>query len=727
MRLTGKGLHSALALIERVDKVGGVRDMIALAVQVDGWVSHATPIPLGGGAVHSEPGFPLGVDPASGQALWLLEGARLLVAPPGHPAGAAMAGDAAPPPRSAAGDPEAAVIIHDLADAPIPRAVIAERLRRALLAAYVENLDLPSKSGPTLIAAVGELLALAGEVDAPSRAVLLELLDAAVAAGPAEHWAPLALRLRTGFERALSDRGAESLGVAVRALVRLATVGPFPPQEPRAGARILTTLFTFPRPDIHAATLRALLAMPDPALAAVTDTVRPLADAALANPDADVRRLASDLELRLRGEATLPAAAAITAGGAAERARQLRALAVDPDHLIVLLPRVLEALRDGDASVRRAALDAVDPVLSGQAGDARLRQRVVEALVAADDAHLVGAGLAAIDHAERPLDRAVVDAALLAALDGPADMRPGVVQRLAARYAQESADGAAEAFLGLLRHRDPVVREATLECLGTIGASRARLRDLLTHALIEQLRDPNPALRAACGRALLAMGFPNAASIVVQSVVDPDARVRGALIDALRAVGEEARAAEAERLARAVDAVCRGTAAVEGDERLRWTAALGEVVDRRGPRTVPLLLSVLATIPPDAVDPFLQFAVQEIDRRLVDLADGEDDSIGSMCRRLLDGPTPQPAHAARLAGERVADDPAAFDFLWTMTTAGLPGHAAAARKALARLTQATKSAAVLRAIAEAYWSTGDAAQRDVLRGWYGAVPPLPRG
>ncbi|MFN8424163.1 MAG: HEAT repeat domain-containing protein, partial [Anaerolineae bacterium] len=408
-----------------------------------------------------------------------------------------------------------------------------------------------------------------------------------------------------------------------------------------------------------------------------------------------MRRLASDLELRLRGEATLPAAAAITAGGAAERARQLRALAVD-HHLIVLLPRVLEALRGEDASVRRAALDAVDPVLSGQAGDARLRQRVVEALVAADDAHLVGAGLAAIDHAERPLDRAVVDAALLAALDGPADMRPGVVQRLAARYAQESADGAAEAFLGLLRHRDPVVREATLECLGTIGASRARLRDLLTHALIEQLRDPNPALRAACGRALLAMGFPNAASIVVQSVVDPDARVRAALIDALRAAGEAARAAEAERLARAVDAVCRGTAAVEGDERLRWTAALGEVVDRRGPRTVPLLLSVLATIPPDAVDPFLQFAVQEIDRRLVDLADGEDDSIGSMCRRLLDGPTPQPAHAARLAGERVADDPAAFDFLWTMTTAGLPGHAAAARKALARLTQATKSAAVLR-------------------------------
>ncbi|MEO8083174.1 MAG: HEAT repeat domain-containing protein [Ardenticatenales bacterium] len=723
MRLTGKGLHAALALIERVDKVGGVRDMIALAVQVDGWVSHGTPIPLGAGAVHGEPGFPLGVDPGSGQAMWLLEGARLLVAPPGL----GRVDDPTSTAHSAAADPEAAVFIYDLADAPIAREVIADRLRRALLGAYVHDLGLPDKDGPVLIAAVGELLTLAGEVDVRARAILLDALDGVVAAGPVEHWAHLALRLRAGFERALSDRAPESLDVAVRALVRLAAVGPFPPQEPRAGARILTTLFNFPRPEIHATALRALNALPAAALAQVGDTVRPLADAALSNPDADVRRLASDLELRLRGEETLPAATAIVAGDAAERGKHLRALAVDPDHLIVLLPRVLEALRDADGTVRRAALDAVDPVLSGQAGDARLRQRVIEALVSSADEQLEAAGLAAIDHAERPVDDKLAEAALRTALDGPAALRKGVVERLAARYAEAPSDGAAEAFLGLLRHSDPIVREATLDSLGTIGATRARLRDLLTHALMEQLRDPNPTLRAACGRALLAMGFPNAAGIVVQAVVDADARVRQALIEALRATGDVAHTAEAERLARAVDAVCRGTAAVEGDERLRWTTALAEVVDRRGPRTVPLLLSVLATIPPEAVDPFLQFAIGEIDRHLVTLADGEDDTIGSMCRRLLDGPTPQPVHAARLAGERVADDAAAFDFLWTMMTAGLLGHATAARMALARLTQTPKSPPVLREIAQAYWSTSDAAKRDVLRGWYGAVPPLPRG
>ncbi|MFN8424164.1 MAG: hypothetical protein U0470_12565 [Anaerolineae bacterium] len=69
MRLTGKGLHSALALIERVDKVGGVRDMIALAVQVDGWVGQQRRSRSAAARFTTSHGFPLGVDPASGQAL----------------------------------------------------------------------------------------------------------------------------------------------------------------------------------------------------------------------------------------------------------------------------------------------------------------------------------------------------------------------------------------------------------------------------------------------------------------------------------------------------------------------------------------------------------------------------------------------------------------------------------------------------------------------------------
>ncbi|MBK6767852.1 MAG: hypothetical protein IPG72_02240 [Ardenticatenales bacterium] len=728
MRLTAKGLHAALALIDRVDKVGSVRDMVALAVQVDGWVDHAHSIPLRSGEVHAEPGFPLGVHAATGQALWLLDGARLLVAPGGLATGAGTGATAGADSSAAVGAAVDATI-YDLADAPIPREVIADQLRRGLLAAYVANLDLPEKSGPALQVAVGELLALAGDVEARSRGVLIEKLSEAIAAGPADHWAPLVLRIRTGFERALSDRHPPTVEAAVRALVRLAAVGPFPPGEPRAGARILTTLFNFPKSELHAATLAALCDLDDAVLQAVAPTVRPLADAALGSQDAEVRRLASDVELRLRGEARPGVGAAMLGGSSEEKARQLRTLGLDTERLIALLPRVLETLRDPEEAVRRAALEAADPVLSGRVGDPLLRRRVIEVLVESGDPHLLAAGIAAIDHPERPLAEDVALEALRSALDGPAHMRAGVAERLAARYARLPVDRAVDGFEGLLRHRDVTVREATLSALAALGAGQVRLRDLLTHAFMEQLRDPQPQARVAAGRAMLAMGFPNAPSIVVQSVVDADARVREGLVEALRVYGDPDRIQEAERLARDVDVVCRGTAAVEGDERLRWTAALGDIVERRGPRTVALLLAVLGTIPSEAVDPFLQFAVAEIDRHLIQLASAEagGDSVLAMCRRLLEGPTPQPVHAARLAGERVTEDPQAFDFLWTMGTAGLPGHAAAARKALARLTQGTKSPAVMRAIAAAYWASGDTAQRDVLRGWYGAVPPLPRG
>ncbi|MCC7018422.1 MAG: hypothetical protein IT332_01620 [Ardenticatenales bacterium] len=722
MRLTAKGLHAALALIDRVDKVGGVRDMVALAVQVDGWVDHAHAIPLRSGEVHAEPGFPLGVHAATGQALWLLDGARLLVAPGGLDTGAGATAGA-----TAGTDVDAT--IYDLADAPIPREVIADQLRRGLLAAYVANLDLTDKSGPALQVAVGELLALAGDVEARSRGVLIERLSEAIAAGPADHWAPLVLRIRTGFERALSDRHPPTVEAAVRALVRMAAVGPFPPGEPRAGARILTTLFNFPKSELHAATLAAIGDLDDAALQAMAPTVRPLADAALGSQDPEVRRLASDVELRLRGEGRPGVGEGMLGRSIEEKARQLRALGVDTERLIVLLPRVLEALRDPEESVRRAALEAADPVLSGRVGEPLLRRRVIEVLVESGDPHLLAAGIAAIDHPERPLAEEVALEALRSALDGPVHMRAGVAERLAARYALLPVDRAVDGFESLLRHRDVTVREATLHALAALGAGQVRLRDLLTHAFMEQLRDPQPQARVAAGRAMLAMGFPNAPSIVVQSVVDADARVREGLVEALRSYGDPARLQEAERLARDVDVVCRGTAAVEGDERLRWTAALGDIVERRGPRTVALLLAVLGTIPPEAVDPFLQFAVAEIDRHLIQLAsaDAGGESVLAMCRRLLEGPTPQPVHAARLAGERVTEDPQAFDFLWTMGTAGLPGHAAAARKALARLTQGTKAPAVMRAIATAYWASGDTAQRDVLRGWYGAVPPLPRG
>lgn len=721
MRLTAKGLQAALGVIERVERVGGVRDWIALAVQVDGWVVHDQPIALGGDAVHAEPGYPLGIDPGSGRALWLLEGARLMIGP-----------------ADGAGDE--AYVVYDLADAPLPREAITARLRHGLLSGYAAQLDLTAKGGLALQSAVGDLLALAGDVDARSRGVLLAALAEAVAAGPVERWAALAPRLRVGFERALADRDPAVLAVAVGALVRLAVVGPLPPGEPRAGARMLTTLFNVPRSDIHAAALSALAALDPAALAAVADVVRPLADAALASADPSVRRAAGDVELRLRSKgAGGPSDAPAGTGDAADMARWLRSLAVEGEAMIVWLPRVLEAFDDADAQVRRAALAAVDPVLGGAAGDGRLRQRVVESLLAAADPALVAAGLAAVDDPAHPLDDAAAAAALSRALEGASDtsrlggqdgageLRGAIVARLAARYAKRPVDVAADGFEALLRHRDGAVRAATLEALAGLGGARVRLRDLLTHAVFEQLREGPPEVRVAAGRAVLALGFPNGAATVVQAVVDPDARVRAGLLDALRATaGDDERLREAERMARAVDVLCRGTASVEGDERVRWTAALGEIVERRGPRTVALLLAVLATIPPAAVDPFLQFAIAEIDRHLVALArepgDGGGESLVSMCRRLLDGPTPQPVHAARLAGERVSEDDEAFAFLWTMATAGLPGHAAAARKALARLTQVPKSPAVLRAIASAYWATDDPARRDVLRGWYGGVP-----
>jgi hypothetical protein len=147
---------------------------------------------------------------------------------------------------------------------------------------------------------------------------------------------------------------------------------------------------------------------------------------------------------------------------------------------------------------------------------------------------------------------------------------------------------------------------------------------------------------------------------------------------------------------------------------VRWLGALAAVSQEPHPRALDLLVTVLASIPPDTADPFLRQATHDLDERLMARAQSPFDHL-ALCRRLLEPPDRQPEHASRLAALRAADDPAALDLLWALYTE-LDGPASeAGRRGLATLAGQAKSAAVKAELQDLLDRTTDPARGDVLR------------
>jgi hypothetical protein len=309
---------------------------------------------------------------------------------------------------------------------------------------------------------------------------------------------------------------------------------------------------------------------------------------------------------------------------------------------------------------------------------------------------------------------AVVANAVRAALHGPMDDRRPVVEALVAMSRTLPPEEAVEDVESMLRHADPAVRGALLAALVAGAADRVQVRDALVQPVVEHLRDPEPALRLLAARAVAALGPGGASGVAAQLAFDTDRDVRHGALAILGETGDARSLAEATRQVELVDALLDVASVVTPDDRVRWAGALEQVVALPSPRVSEFLSALLRQIPAGPIDPFLTFAVQEVDRRVAERTECGVELV-EICRHLMAPPQPRPDHAARLAAACAAGSPLAFDFLWTLFTAA-PGEAsAAARDALAGLIEVPKSHAVESAIDDFLSRTESATERSLLR------------
>jgi len=689
---TPEGLVEALALIERLARQDGVRERIAVAARVEGWLAADEPVVLPDGQPWPEMGRALGrTDLGDGApALWLLPGARLLVVAAGQP-------------------PEA----HDLVDAPIDGALLADRLRDALFAPHVSAWRVDEVAGTERQVALAEWLSLAWRVDDASRAWLLDRLANAMR----PDWTDEAARLKTGFERGLGDRFAPVRRAAARALVRMAVIGPIPAYLADHPEKVLDVVLAVPRADVRAEAFRALLALPAEALATVAGVVEPAARASLVHADEAVRDAAGALEAALSAGGHPPEAVGeLASPDPTERVHALNAFTAQPGSLVALIPGVLHALDDPDERVRRAAIAACDPLLS--APDPGVRERVLTALLEGRSPEVVEAGVDALpgDPVAWP---PVALPALRRALDGPLAARRRVAERLVDHVARMDLDAATEGYGTLLRNEDPVVRQVVLRRLSREAGERTGLRDRLTHDLVARLHgDPVPEVRAEVAEALVAMGFPNAAGLAAQLAADPDPVARNGALAVLRRAGDAALLRQAERTAAEVAILVQLPVDGDGDARMRWTRALEGFVTRPTPRRLDVLIGLLRGVRADATQPFARFAIGELDRHILALTvEGPEapEGVASICRRLMDPAHPAPLHAARLAGAVAAEDARALALLWSLYTGAAGLVSEAARRAIAGLAGQRKSERVREWLADALHAETDPGRKDVLR------------
>ena len=669
-RSAGSPLVADLDLLERVGWEGGLRDLAALTVRVDDWLDFDRPIRLPDGGLWPEPGHLL--LQGDEQAWWLLRGGRLLVL------------------SEAPGDVPRLGDLVDLAELGLDTELLAAHLRPILITRHIGGTPLVELSGAIVPPLVAELLATAWACGATGREAIFRLLANAMRSAPG--WTESTARLKAGFERGLSDRARPVRAVAARALVHMAAgLLPSPPAaDPR---RILSVMLHMPRDDVKADVLAALLELAPSRLDDLADTLEPLLREASALADPEARRLAGELQLRLAGGAAVwSIARELGASDPGLRRQAIERLAAEPQRQVeLLLPKALDAIEDPDPTVRGAALALLQPRLA--AIDAELRTRVLATLLHSDDPRAVELAVAFLsDQPEVP--GAELRAALREALDGPTEARNAVARLWIESHRQRSAVELAEGYRVLLHHADPVLRQALLRDLVRRPPERQTVRDALFKLLVERLQDEESSLRLEAARSIVALDYPHATEIVGQLVFDRDRYLRraaGQLLDPAR----EPRAAAALRdAAAAVETLFDLASAGDGDARQAWSLALRAISSHPSARVPGLLAALLALIPADTGDPFLRFAIAELDagilRRMSDVED-----LLALCRRLIEPPDPQPEHALRLAGTLAAEDPRAFDFLWTCYQDSGGQAVKAAERALASLASSAVSEAVL--------------------------------
>lgn len=699
-------LLSELELLERVAIVGGTRELTALAFRIDEWLSFADAIALPDGTRFAEPGHALSMAPD--EPCWLLPGARVLRVQ--HAGGHATA------------------TVADLPDAGLDPVALAAALRPIVVTRYLEGLPLATLAGASVPVVVADLLAAAQQAPPLGRATILDMLAAAMhdEAG----WNLASARLKAGFEHGLGDRADAVRAAATRALVRLAAgLGPVAPGNP---LRSLEVLFAVPRADVHAAALAAVADLPPDALERVRSTLAPLLRAAMVSAHAGERRLAAEVALRLEGGAADQGLSSDLDAGGERRLRALGELARDPAaRHDGLLPKVLDAAHDADPAVRQAALAVLHHQIEREAAPAR--RRILATLLTSPDARLVQAGLSFIaTHLDQPSGgfdgpdlRADADLKTHVhnALDGPEDSRGAAARLWIAWHRDQAAEVAAEAYALLLRHADPVVRQAALRDLAVPpgGVPRAQVRDLLHKPLIERLRDPEPALRVEAMRAVVGQQVPRATGIVAQLALDPEPLARHGVVQVLRETGAGADLAAAEATSRHTEALLAPPSFEDAAGQHRWRAALAAVCRLPSPWVADLLVAALADAPERPTDQFWAQAVASLDDELVRRADDPDDLL-PLCHRLLEPPLPRPVHATRLAGRIAASSPRAVDFLWAIQRQVGGAAAAAARVALAGIGGVVKSPAVEEELHVLALQADDPADREFLR-QVGRQPP----
>jgi HEAT repeat protein len=217
-----------------------------------------------------------------------------------------------------------------------------------------------------------------------------------------------------------------------------------------------------------------------------------------------------------------------------------------------VLRALMEASRDSDAEVRKAALQSLsrfeDPQTVGvfrealKDGDPEIRRIGVQALAELKDRSSVSAIAALLKDENTELRRTAADALaelpaggaraeLVAALkDGDAEVRANVIRALAELKDPSMAD----ALIGALKDPRAEVRARAIQALQELELADPPA------AILDALRDPSAEVRH---RAAEAAGHFQDARAIPQLralIVDPDQEVREAAVDALAEIRTEA-------------------------------------------------------------------------------------------------------------------------------------------------------------------------------------------
>jgi HEAT repeat protein len=222
------------------------------------------------------------------------------------------------------------------------------------------------------------------------------------------------------------------------------------------------------------------------------------------------------------------------------------------------VPALIEALKDDDEYVRRAAVGAL-----GKIGDLQAVPALLEALKDRDE-YVRWAAVGALGEIGMLAVSAVLEA-----------LKAEVwrVRLAVARALGEIGVPAVPALLDALKAEEWRVRQVA-GALGKIGEQQA------VPALIQALKDENENVREAAARALRKIGGPHALPALLEALKDDDWRVREAAAGALRKIGDR----------QALPALLEALKDEEWWMRRAAAWALGEIGDRQA---LPALIQAL--------------------------------------------------------------------------------------------------------------------------------------